>query len=277
MYDKQKLAELADHQDKWEETTLQKTLSRFSERKTQFITTSSESIKRLYTPLDVADLDYKQYLGMPGEYPYTRGVHATMYRGRPWTTRMFAGFGTAEETNARYKYLLEQGNMGLSVAFDLATLMGYDTDAPEALGEFGHCGVAVSSLKDMEILFDGIPLGEVSTSMTINSPAAIIWAMYIVTAEKQGVPMAKLRGTLQNDILKEFIAQKEYIFPPEPSMRLVTDTVEFGTNHMPLWNTISISGYHIREAGSTAAQELAFTLGDGLEYVRWALDRGPGY
>ncbi|GJM39917.1 MAG: methylmalonyl-CoA mutase [Ardenticatenaceae bacterium] len=274
MYDKKKLAELADNKDKWEETTLHKTLARFPERKEQFITTSSEPIKRLYTPLDVADLDYKQDLGMPGEFPYTRGVHATMHRGRPWTTRMFAGFGTAEETNARYKYLLEQGNMGLSVAFDLATLMGYDTDAPEALGEFGHCGVAISSLKDMEILFDGIPLEKVSTSMTINSPAPMIWAMYIVAAEKQGVPMAKLRGTLQNDILKEYIAQKEYIFPPEPSMRLVTDTVEFGTNHMPLWNTISISGYHIREAGSTAAQELAFTLGDGLEYVRWALERG---
>ena len=274
MYDKQKLAELAENQDKWEETTLHKTLSRFPERKEQFITTSSEPIKRLYTPLDVADMDYSQDLGMPGEYPYTRGVHATMYRGRPWTTRMFAGFGTAEETNARYKYLLEQGNMGLSVAFDLATLMGYDTDAPEALGEFGHCGVAISSLADMEILFDGIPLDKVSTSMTINSPAPMIWAMYIVAAEKQGVPMAKLRGTLQNDILKEYIAQKEYIFPPEPSMRLVTDTIEFGTKNMPEWNTVSISGYHIREAGSTAAQELAFTLGDGLEYVRWALERG---
>ncbi len=274
MYDKKKLADLAENKDKWEETTLHKTLARFPERKEQFITTSSEPIKRLYTPLDVADLDYQQDLGMPGEYPYTRGVHATMYRGRPWTTRMFAGFGTAEETNARYKYLLEQGNMGLSVAFDLATLMGYDTDAPEALGEFGHCGVAISSLADMEILFDGIPLDKVSTSMTINSPAPMIWAMYIVAAEKQGVPMAKLRGTLQNDILKEYIAQKEYIFPPEPSMRLVTDTVEFGTKNMPQWNTISISGYHIREAGSTAAQELAFTLGDGLEYVRWALERG---
>ncbi|MFZ1397702.1 MAG: methylmalonyl-CoA mutase family protein, partial [Candidatus Promineifilaceae bacterium] len=268
------LAQLAENKDKWEETTLHKTLARFPERKEQFITTSSEPIKRLYTPLDVADLDYQQDLGLPGEYPYTRGVHATMYRGRPWTTRMFAGFGTAEETNARYKYLLEQGNMGLSVAFDLATLMGYDTDAPEALGEFGHCGVAISSLADMEILFDGIPLDKVSTSMTINSPAPMIWAMYIVAAEKQGVPMAKLRGTLQNDILKEYIAQKEYIFPPEPSMRLVTDTIEFGTKHMPEWNTVSISGYHIREAGSTAAQELAFTLGDGLEYVRWALERG---
>ena len=187
---------------------------------------------------------------------------------------MFAGFGTAEETNARYKYLLEQGNMGLSVAFDLPTLMGYDTDAPEALGEFGKCGVAVSSLQDMEILFDGIPLDQVSTSMTINSPAAIIWAFYIAAAEKQGVPMAALRGTLQNDILKEYIAQKEFIFPPEPSMRLVTDTIEFGTQHLPQWNTISISGYHIREAGSTAVQELAFTLADGMEYVRWALERG---
>lgn len=274
MYDKDKLAEIADHKDRWEETTLQKSLARFPERKERFLTTSSESIKRLYTPLDVADLDYVADLGFPGEYPYTRGIHATMHRGRPWTMRQFAGFGTAEETNARYKYLLQQGNMGLSVAFDLPTLMGYDTDAPEALGEFGHCGVAISSLKDMEILFDGIPLGEVSTSMTINSPAAIIWAMYIATAEKQGVPMAQLRGTIQNDILKEYIAQKEYIFPPEPSMRLVVDTIEFGTQHLPQWNTISISGYHIREAGSTAAQELAFTLGDGLEYVRWALERG---
>ncbi|MCI0396820.1 MAG: methylmalonyl-CoA mutase family protein [Chloroflexi bacterium] len=274
MYDKQKLAEIAENKDRWEETTLPQSLARSPERREKFVTTSSEPIKRLYTPLDVANLDYGQDLGFPGEYPYTRGVHATMYRGRPWTMRMFAGFGTAEETNERYKYLLKQGNMGLSVAFDLATLMGYDTDAPEALGEFGKCGVAVSSLKDMEILFDGIPLDKVSTSMTINSPAAVIWAMYIAAAEKQGVPMSQLRGTLQNDILKEFIAQKEYIFPPEPSMRLVVDTIEFGSQCLPQWNTISISGYHIREAGSTAAQELAFTLGDGLEYVRWCLDRG---
>ncbi|HSM56598.1 MAG TPA: methylmalonyl-CoA mutase family protein [Candidatus Sulfomarinibacteraceae bacterium] len=274
MYDKEKLAKLAEEREKWEETTLQQTLARFPERREEFRTTSNHPINRLYTPLDVADFDYNRDLGFPGQYPYTRGVHATMYRGRQWTMRMFAGFGTAEETNQRYKYLLEQGNMGLSVAFDLPTLMGYDTDAPEALGEFGTCGVAVSSLKDMELLFDGIPLGEVSTSMTINSPAAIIWAMYIATAEKQGVPMDQLRGTLQNDILKEYIAQKEYIFPPEPSMRLVVDTIEFGTEHMPQWNTISISGYHIREAGSTAAQELAFTLGDGLEYVRWCLERG---
>jgi methylmalonyl-CoA mutase N-terminal domain/subunit len=274
MYDKQKLAELADYNDKWEETTLQRTLAKFPERQEQFMTTSSEPIRRLYTPLDVAELDYKEDLAHPGEYPYTRGVHATMHRGKLWTMRMFAGFGTAEETNGRFKYLLDQGNMGLSIAFDLATLMGYDTDEPEARGEFGKCGVAVSSLKDMEILLDGIPLDKVSTSMTINSPAAIIWAMYIAAAEKQGVPMHVLRGTLQNDILKEFIAQKEFIFPPEPSMRLVVDTIEFGTRHMPEWNTISISGYHIREAGSTAAQELAFTLGDGIEYVRWALKRG---
>ncbi len=274
MYDKTKLAQLAEATDRWEETTLQQTLARAPERKEQFVTTSGEPIRRLYTPLDVADLDYLDDLGNPGDYPYTRGVHSTLYRGKPWTMRMFAGFGSAEETNARYKYLLSQGNMGLSVAFDLPTLMGYDTDAPQSLGEFGKCGVAISSLADMEILFDGIPLDQVTTSMTINSPAAIIWAMYIAAAEKQGVSQAKLGGTLQNDILKEYIAQKEYIFPPEPSMRLVIDTIEYGARHMPLWNTISISGYHIREAGSTAAQELAFTLGDGLEYVRWAIARG---
>lgn len=274
MFDKEKLAELQNEKDRWEETALQRSLSRFPERKDAFVTTSSEPVKRLYTPLDVADLDYMGDLGFPGEYPYTRGVHSTMYRGRPWTMRMFAGFGTAEETNERYKYLLDQGNMGLSVAFDLPTLMGYDTDAPEALGEFGKCGVAISSLKDMEILFEGIPLDQVSTSMTINSPAAIIWAMYIAAAEKQGVAKHTLRGTLQNDILKEYIAQKEYIFPPEPSMRLVIDTIEYGTKHLPQWNTVSISGYHIREAGSTAVQELAFTLGDGLEYVRWSIERG---
>jgi methylmalonyl-CoA mutase N-terminal domain/subunit len=274
MYDGKKLADIANNRDRWEQKTLPLSQERFPERKKRFITTSSESINRLYTPLDVEDLDYADQIGQPGEYPFTRGIHPTMYRGRPWTMRMFAGFGTAEETNARYQYLFKQGNMGLSVAFDLPTLMGYDSDAPQSLGEFGKCGVAVSSLKDMEILFDGIPLDKVSTSMTINGPAAIIWAMYIAAAEKQGVSMDKLRGTLQNDILKEFIAQKEYIFPPEPSMRLVVDTIEFGSQYLPQWNTISISGYHIREAGSTAAQELAFTLGDGLEYVRWAVERG---
>jgi methylmalonyl-CoA mutase N-terminal domain/subunit len=274
MYDHQKLDQLRDSLEKWEETGLQKTLASMPERQEQFITTSSEPINRLYTPLDVADLDYTEDLGLPGEYPYTRGVHPTLHRGKLWTMRMFAGFGTAEETNRRFKYLLEQGQTGLSIAFDLATLMGYDTDAPEALGEFGKCGVAVSSLKDMEILLDGIPLDKVSTSMTINSPAAIIWTMYIAAAEKQGVRPDQLRGTTQNDILKEFIAQKEYIFPPEPSMRLVVDTMQFGSDSVPQWNTISISGYHIREAGSTAAQELAFTLADGMEYVRWGIARG---
>ena len=276
MYDKKKLDELNDSLKKWEETSLKKALSSLPERAAsrEFITTSSEPINRLYTPLDVADDDYASSLGLPGEYPFTRGVHPTLHRSKLWTMRMFAGFGTAEETNARFKYLLDQGQTGLSIAFDLATLMGYDTDQPEALGEFGKCGVAVSSLKDMEILLDSIPLDKVSTSMTINSPASIIWAMYIAAAENKGVRPDQLRGTIQNDILKEFIAQKEYIFPPEPSMRLVVDTMEFGSQKVSQWNTISISGYHIREAGSTAAQELAFTLGDGLEYVRWGIARG---
>ncbi len=274
MYDEQKLEDLRRKLDEWQKSSLQKSLERLPEQKTAFITTSSEPIDRLYTPLDVENLDYFEQLGFPGEYPFTRGVHPTLHRSRLWTMRMFAGFGTAEETNQRFKYLLDQGQTGLSIAFDLATLMGYDTDSPEALGEFGKCGVAVSSLKDMEILLDGIPLDKVSTSMTINSPAAVIWAMYIAAAEKQGVRPDQLRGTTQNDILKEYIAQKEYIFPPEPSMRLVTDTIEYGTKNVPQWNTISISGYHIREAGSTAAQELAFTLADGMEYVRWGIQRG---
>ena len=274
MYDKKKLSQIEDSVKKWEEGPLKKTTERFPERQDKFITTSSEEIERLYTPASIPDFDYERDLGLPGEYPFTRGVHPTMHRGKLWTMRMFAGFGTAEETNARFKYLLGEGQTGLSIAFDLPTLMGYDSDAPEALGEFGKCGVGISSLRDMEILLDGIPLDKVSTSMTINSPASIIWAMYIAAAEKKGVKRAQLRGTTQNDILKEYIAQKEYIFPPEPSMRLVTDTIEFGTNELPQWNTISISGYHIREAGSTAAQELAFTLADGFEYVRWALERG---
>ncbi|MCX7682049.1 MAG: methylmalonyl-CoA mutase family protein [Anaerolineae bacterium] len=265
--------ELRRRYQQWEAETLKQALERQSERYATFTTTSGELIQRLYTPLDVQG-EYVEKLGFPGEYPFTRGIHPTMYRGRLWTMRMFAGYGTAEETNARFKYLLEQGQTGLSVAFDMPTLMGYDTDAPEAEGEFGKCGVAVSSLRDMEILFDGIPLDKVTTSMTINSPAAVLWAMYIVTAEKQGEPMHRLGGTIQNDILKEYIAQKEYIFPPEPSMRLVTDTIEFGSKYLPQWNTISISGYHIREAGATAVQELAFTLADGMEYVRWALKRG---
>ena len=274
MFDPTQLTEIESAREKWEDTTLRPTLAKAPERYETFITTSSEPVERLYTPGDVSDLDYLRDLGFPGEYPFTRGVQPTMHRGRLWTMRMFAGFGSAEETNARFKYLLSQGQTGLSIAYDLPTLYGYDSDEPEAAGEFGKCGVAVSSLKDMEILLDGIPLDKVTTSMTINSPAAIIWAMYIAAAEKQGVPMDCLGGTIQNDILKEYIAQKEFIFPPAPSMRLVTDTIEFGSQHLPKWNTISISGYHIREAGSTAAQELAFTLADGIEYVRWALARG---
>lgn len=274
MFDPRTLSDLRAALQQWEETTLKESLEKRPERRTSFITTSSEPVNRLYTPLDLADLDYQRDLGLPGQFPYTRGIHPTMHRGRLWTMRMFSGFGTAEETNERFKYLLDQGQTGLSIAFDLPTLMGYDTDSPEALGEFGKCGVAVSSLEDMEILLADIPLDKVSTSMTINSPAAVIWAMYIAAAERQGVRPGQLRGTIQNDILKEYIAQKEYIFPPEPSMRLVVDTIEYGTQALPQWNTISISGYHIREAGATAAQELAFTLADGIEYARWAVERG---
>jgi methylmalonyl-CoA mutase N-terminal domain/subunit len=258
----------------WENNTLARLLEQKPELNKAFISTSSESVNRIYTPLDLMDIDIENTIGFPGEYPFTRGIHPTMYRSRVWTKRMFAGFGTAKETNARFKYLLDQGQTGLSIAFDLPTLMGLDSDDPNAAGEFGKCGVAVSSLKDMEILLENIPLEKVSTSMTINSPAAILWAMYIATAEKQGVQPNQLRGTIQNDILKEYIAQKEYIFPPRPSMRLVTDTIEYGTKNIPYWNPISISGYHIREAGSTAAQELAFTLANGMEYVRWSLNRG---
>jgi methylmalonyl-CoA mutase N-terminal domain/subunit len=274
MADQKRKPGLREALSKWEKSVLAETLKRAPERQAKFITASSDQVNRLYTPLDLPDFDYLDELGLPGEYPYTRAIHATGQRGRLWTMRQFAGFGSAEESNARYKYLLAQGSGGLSIAFDLPTLMGYDTDAPEAVGEFGKCGVAVSSLKDMEILLAGIPLGKVSTSMTINSPAAILWAMYIAVAEKQGASLDELRGTLQNDILKEYTAQKEYIFPPEPSMRLVVDTMEYGSQHVPQWNTISISGYHIREAGSTAAQELAFTLADGMEYVRWGIARG---
>ena len=274
MPDQQEMDDLQRRIKRWEEETLKSSIERFPERRNQFITTSSEVINRLYTPADLADKEYEEAIGYPGQYPFTRGVHPTMYRSRQWTMRMFAGFGAAEETNQRFKYLLDQGQTGLSVAFDMSILMGFDTDAPEAEGEFGRCGVAISTLGDMEILLDGLPLDKISTSMTINSPASVVWAMYIAAAEKKGISKKQLRGTLQNDILKEYIAQKEYIFPPEPSMRLVTDTIEFGTEEIPLWNTISISGYHIREAGATAVQELAFTLADGLEYVRWAIERG---
>src|SRR6266700_1688771 len=239
-----------------------------------FTTISGRPIDALYGPEAVAGLDYSRDLGDPGQFPFTRGVHETMYRGKVWTMRQFAGFGSAAQTNARFKYLLEHGSHGLSVAFDLPTLMGRDPDHPLSLGEVGKCGVAVTSLQDMETLFDRIPLDQVTTSMTINSPAAMLLAFYILVGEEQGVPQAKLAGTVQADILKEFIAQKEYIFPPRPSMRVIVDMIRYCTDHMSKWNTISISGYHIREAGSTAAQELAFTLRDGIEYVQWCVDAG---
>ena len=258
----------------WEENTLRPTLEKSPERQKEFTTVSSYPIRRLYTEEDLAGWDAARDLGNPGEPPYTRGIHATMHRGRLWTMRQFAGFGTAEDTNRRFRYLLAQGQTGLSTAFDLPTLMGYDSDHALSEGEVGKCGVAISSLADMEVLFDQIPLAGVTTSMTINSPAAVIWAMYLAVAEKQGADWKKISGTLQNDILKEYIAQKEYIYPPEPSMRLVIDTFEFGMKHTPKFNVISISGYHIREAGSTAIQELAFTLRDGMEYVEWAIRRG---
>jgi methylmalonyl-CoA mutase, N-terminal domain len=258
----------------WEKKTLEPRLAKSPERDADFTTISSYPIRRLYTQADLAGWDPERDLSYPGQPPYTRGIHSTMYRGRLWTMRQFAGFGTAEDTNARFRYLLSQGQTGLSVAFDLPTLMGYDSDHPLSEGEVGKCGVAISSLADMEVLFDKIPLADVTTSMTINSPAAVIWAMYLAVAEKQGADWKKISGTLQNDILKEYIAQKEYIYPPEPSMRLVIDTFEFGAKQTPKFNSISISGYHIREAGSTAIQELAFTLRDGIEYVDWGIRRG---
>lgn len=258
----------------WEEGILRPALEKIPEREPRFSTISWHPIRRLYTPLDLSDFEYARELGYPGDYPYTRGVYPTMYRGKIWTMRMFAGHGTPEETNQRFRYLLEQGQTGLSVAFDLPTLMGYDSDHPVSRGEVGKCGVAIDSLKDMEILFDRIPLGEVTTSMTINSPAAVLWAMYLAVCEKQGVPFERIGGTIQNDILKEFIAQKEYIFPPSPSMRLVVDTVLFGARFLPRWHPVSISGYHIREAGSTAIQELAFTLADGMAYVEATVKAG---
>jgi methylmalonyl-CoA mutase N-terminal domain/subunit len=258
----------------WEKTVLQPTLDKSGERTAEFTTISAHPIRRLYTQADLANENFEQEIGFPGQPPYTRGIHPTMYRTRLWTMRQFAGFGAAEDTNHRFRYLLEQGQNGLSVAFDLPTLMGYDSDHQLSEGEVGKCGVAISSLADMEILFDQIPLAEITTSMTINSPAAIIWAMYLAVAEKQGADWKSLGGTLQNDILKEYIAQKEYIYPPAPSMRLVVDTMEFGARHTPKFNPISVSGYHIREAGSTAIQELAFTLRDGIEYVDWGIRRG---
>ena len=258
----------------WKKGVYDKSLDKSCPERKPLTTVSGKKINEMYTPLDLENFDYARELGFPGEDPFTRGIHPTMYHGRLWTMRQFSGFGTAEQTNERYKYLLNHGTTGLSVAFHLPTLMGMDSDHPLAEGEIGKCGVAIDSLADMEVLFEGIPLDKISTSMTINPPAAILWAMYIAVAEKQGVPSEVISGTIQNDMLKEYIAQKTFIFPPHPSMKLIVDTFEFGTNEVPRWNTISISGYHIREAGSTAVQELAFTLRDGIEYVEWALKRG---
>ncbi len=265
---------LREELERWKKETLEKSLARMKERKEKFESSSGYEIERLYTPLHVEDKDYLQELGFPGEYPFTRGIQPTMYRGRFWTMRQYAGFGTAEESNERYRYLLSQGQTGLSVAFDLPTQMGYDSDHPMASGEVGKVGVAIDSLEDMETLFKDIPLDKVSTSMTINATASVLLAMYIAVAKKNGVSSDQLAGTIQNDILKEYIARGTYIFPPEPSMRIITNIFEFCSKHVPRWNTISISGYHIREAGSTAVQEVAFTLADGIAYVQAAIDAG---
>ncbi|OYR39649.1 methylmalonyl-CoA mutase [Halorubrum sp. Ib24] len=274
MYDDEELSEIREAKESWEAETLDPTLDRHGERNERFATVSNHEVDRLYTPADVADLDYGEDLGFPGEEPYTRGVYPTMHRGRTWTMRQFAGFGTAEETNERFRYLIDEGQTGLSTAFDMPSLMGLDSDDPMSLGEVGKEGVAVDTLRDMEVLFDGIDVGEVSTSFTINPSAPVIYAMYVAIADQQGVPREELRGTLQNDMLKEFIAQKEWVIPPEPSLDLVTDTIEFAVDETPSFKPISVSGYHIREAGSTAVQELAFTLADGFAYVEACLDRG---
>ncbi len=272
MNDEQKTT-LKATQQKWEEQSYRKLINRFPERKPEFKTTSGTVLPPIYTPADV-EVDYLRDLGFPGEYPFTRGVQPTMYRGRYWTMRQYAGYATAEESNARYRYLLEQGQTGLSVAFDLPTQLGYDADDDMAIGEVGKVGVSISCLDDMRTLFRGIPLDKVSTSMTINAPAAILLAMYIAVGKEQGVSSDKLRGTIQNDVLKEYVARGTYIFPPRPSMRLITDIFRYCADYVPNWNTISISGYHIREAGSTAAQEIAFTLANGIAYVQAAIDAG---
>ncbi|WP_424003369.1 acyl-CoA mutase large subunit family protein [Haloarcula salina] len=275
MFDPDELDQIREGKAQWEEEDVQPTVDRFGERKETFTTdTEGHEVDRLYTPADVADLDYEDDLGFPGQEPYTRGVYPTGYRGRLWTMRQYAGMGTAAETNERFHYLLDQGQTGLSMAFDLPTQMGYDSDHAMAAGEVGKTGVAIDSLDDMETVFDGIPLDEVSTSMTINAPASVLLAMYIAVGDRQGVDREELRGTIQNDVLKEYIARNTFIYPPEPSMRLITDIFEFCAAETPSFNTISISGYHIREAGSTAAQEIAFTLGDGIEYVEAAIEAG---
>ena len=275
MYDREDLARIRESKREWEDETLEPTLDRFGERREEFTTdTEGHTVDRLYTPADVPEFDYESDLGYPGEEPYTRGVYSTMHRGRLWTMRQYAGMGTASETNERFRYLIDQGSSGLSMAFDLPTQMGYDSDAAMAQGEVGKSGVAIDSLADFERVFDGIPLDEVSTSMTINAPAAVLLAMYVAVGDRQGVDREKLRGTIQNDIMKEYIARNLYIYPPAESMRLITDIFEFCAAETPNFNTISISGYHIREAGATAAQEIAFTLGNGIEYVQAAIDAG---
>jgi len=273
-FDPEEIERLKQDKARWERETLGPHVDRAPEWSERFTTVSGKPIERLYSPLDVPELDYQKDLGFPGEYPFTRGVQPTMYRGRFWTMRQYSGFGSAEETNQRYRYLLEQGQMGLSVAFHLPTLMGYDSDHPLAFGEVGKCGAAIDSIQDMEVLFRGLPLDKVTTSMTITSTAAVAWAMYIAVCDQMGVTHDDIGGTLQNDILKEYIAQKEYIFPLKPSLRLVTDTILFGSRYFPKWNTISISGYHIREAGATALQELAFTIADGVTYVEEGIRAG---
>ncbi len=275
MFDQEELESIREGKSRWNEETREPTVERFGERHETFTTdTAGHEIAPLYTPDDVGDLDYESDLGFPGENPYTRGVYSTMYRGRLWTMRQYAGMGSAVETNERYHYLMDQGQTGLSMAFDLPTQMGYASDAEMAAGEVGKSGVAIDSLRDMKTVFEGIPLDEVSTSMTINAPASVLLAMYIAVGDEQGIPREELRGTIQNDLLKEYIARNTYIYPPEPSMRIITDIFEFCAEEVPNFNTISISGYHIREAGASAAQELAFTLGNGIEYVEAALDAG---
>jgi len=274
MFDEKEINKIKSERERWEKTTLPNWIKQCPECKSEFKNHSGMQIKRLYTPENIRNMDYPRDLGFPGEYPFTRGVHATMYRGRLWTMRMFAGFGTAAQTNKRFKYLLSEGETGLSTAFDYPTIMGYDSDHPMAKGEVGVCGVAISSLKDMEVLLDGIPLDKVTTSMTINGPASMLLAMYVAVGDNQGVPREKLGGTTQNDNLKEFFAQKLCIFPPEPSVKLTTDIIQYCAKHLPRWNPVSISGYHIREAGATALQELAFTIYDGISYVESTMKRG---
>ena len=273
MFTKENIEKIDGDTKKWQKV-YKESIAKAPERLKRFSTVSDHPVQSLYTPFDIKDLDYSNDIGFPNQYPFTRGVQPTMYRGRLWTMRMFAGLGSAKDTNERFHLLVNEGQTGLSTAFDMPTLMGYDTDSLKSRGECGRCGVAIDTLKDMEILFDGLPIDKITTSMTINPPAAVMWAMYIAMAEKRGIPREMIGGTIQNDMLKEFIAQKTFMCPPKPSMRLITDTVEFGTKEVPRWNPISISGYHIREAGSTAVQELAFTLADGIAYVEAALERG---